>query len=310
MSFIKKYWITEIGLGLITLGGLGVAGYNIIGANNQGNTNTESTFFTAEADKEDIDMTAVQSDTQMDEEDSGFMNEAADEMADEMDDEADGDEDDMEMGDEDDHEVEGGDIDEPLDVAAQAIGLDIETLEEGMVEGKSIADVITEKGGDVQGFIEAMIAAEIRLAELELQTGEISAEDAAEWQAEIAEWVPFMVSTPYQEPTMIAAQQLNIEIDSLWEKLEEGETITALAQAQNIAPESIIEMIKVSESAYLDAMVEAGLIDAEELNDARQEAIDFATIVVNSPLSQWEEGDEGEDEDEMDEDEMDEDEDE
>ncbi len=66
-------------------------------------------------------------------------------------------------------------------VAAEAIGIDDDTLFDEILAGKSIAQVATEKGVDVQTVIDAIVKAETEWINKAVADGEITQEEADEW---------------------------------------------------------------------------------------------------------------------------------
>ncbi len=83
---------------------------------------------------------------------------------------------------------------ERLEDLASVLGTDAESLREALRDGQSIADVAEANGADVQAVIDAMIAnAEERLDQA-VTDGKLTAEEAADKEAEIAERVEDVVN--------------------------------------------------------------------------------------------------------------------
>jgi hypothetical protein len=81
-----------------------------------------------------------------------------------------------------------------LDTAADALGITEEELRTALQDGQSIADVASERGVDVQGVIDALVAdAQARLAE-EVAEGDITQEQADERLSRLTEAVTAMVN--------------------------------------------------------------------------------------------------------------------
>ena len=285
MNFIRKYWLIEIGLGLIAIVGLGISAVRAF--NNAYSTETETTTI-VESDvvvATEANEVAAQTDEQDEEgERSEEFEVESEEAGDNEGEEGEGDE-------------ENEDDTDPLAIALQTAGLDPEIVERELGNGRSLAEIAQSSGVDPQQLIAPLIQAELALIESELQAGEITAEEAQDGRNETETWVPFWVNTPYTDPQFIVAKTLNLDIDTIWEAIGNNQTIQELAQTQSIDPQTVIAAIIASETAYAQAMVEAGLIDPEDLSETREEIATWANKMVTLPEAQWE-ADDGEEEEE------------
>ncbi|MEM7111235.1 MAG: hypothetical protein AAF614_02295 [Chloroflexota bacterium] len=209
-----------------------------------------------------------------------------------------------EMGEEDDggeetavydEEPEAEDMDmeeeeyDALTIAAQLIGIDVETLEAELFAGKSIAEVASSRNVAVQPIIDALIAQELSIVDAEVAGGQLGADEANEWREEITLFTPFMVNNAYLEPEVVAAQTIGVDMETFWEALESGQTIQAIAVANSIDAQTVIQAIVASEKAYADKMVAAGLMPREELAELEREVYQMADEMVKRPLSELEE---------------------
>jgi len=79
-------------------------------------------------------------------------------------------------------------------VAAEAIGITGEELRTALQEGATIADVATDNGVDVQAVVDAMIADRQEKLDQAVADGRLTADEAAEKAAEIAEHVEDVVN--------------------------------------------------------------------------------------------------------------------
>ncbi len=81
--------------------------------------------------------------------------------------------------------------------AAALIGIDIDVLWAEVDSGKSLAEIAQANGVDPQTLIDAGIAAENQLIDAEVAAGLLTAEEAAEWRAEVPVYVSDMVNEPW-----------------------------------------------------------------------------------------------------------------
>lgn len=81
-----------------------------------------------------------------------------------------------------------------LDTAAEALGLSVDELRAELENGQTIADVAAAQGVDVQTVIDAMVAeAEAHVAE-EVESGELSQEEADQKLADLEERITASVN--------------------------------------------------------------------------------------------------------------------
>ena len=199
-------------------------------------------------------------------------------------------------GDFDDAFMEDGDIlfeeDMTFDAVAQAIGIDVEALFTELDSGKSIADVATANGVDPQAIVDLMIAEENKFIDELIASGEITEEEAAEWKAESAEYTPFMVNSSYVDPFVVAAQAIGIDAETLEKEVfENGSAIKAVAEANGVDPQAVIDAIVASEDASVDEMLAAGVISEEEAAEWKAESAEYAAEMVNESFDEMEFGD-------------------
>ncbi|MEM7538532.1 MAG: serine protease [Chloroflexota bacterium] len=84
-------------------------------------------------------------------------------------------------------------------VAADTIGVTVESLREAQANGQSIADVATANGVDPQAVIDAIVAAETALIDGWVESGEVTEEEAAEWKAELPQYVSDYVNNTWTD---------------------------------------------------------------------------------------------------------------
>lgn len=86
-----------------------------------------------------------------------------------------------------DIEMEEGDWVDWSSVAAQTIGVEAETLLKEIENGKSVADIATEKGVELQTVIDAIVTAETNWLNEQVSNGNLSQEEADEQLENLAE---------------------------------------------------------------------------------------------------------------------------
>lgn len=281
MSFIKKYWILEITLGLIAVAGVGTGVYNYVSASELADPQDEEITLISEPAEPQVGLgeTAVSAEDELDRDDEEP-------------------EDDAELDDEPDEEGEGEFEFDPLLVAAELIGLDVESLEEELSNGRSLADIAAENNLPVEQLVTELVERELAELNKLAESGGIDADEVEGLREEIPVWTPFWVQTPYPDPVAVVAQLIGVDTEEVWEALDGNQTIEQLVTSKNVEPQTAVQAIADAEMNYVRAMLDAGLIDEEELEEVKTEVNDLAQRIVTLPESQWEneEGDEeGED---------------
>ena len=171
--------------------------------------------------------------------------------------------------------------DDYFETAATAIGIDIESLFSELDSGKSLAEIATANGVDPQVVIDALVADEVAFIDGLEQSGEISAEEAAEWRAESAEFIAFEVYNVYPDIEAIGAGVIGISVEALWAEVDTGKTIAEVATANGVEPQAVIDAAVSAENEYIDAMLAAGLIDDAEATEWKADNVEFITDMVN-----------------------------
>ncbi len=177
--------------------------------------------------------------------------------------------------------------DEFDETAASLIGIPVEELYSELDSGKSIADVARVNGVDPQVIIDALVAEELGLIDELIASGEISAEEAAEWRAETAAYIAFEVNTV--DPYVEAAALIGIDVDTLWTEVDRGKSLAEIAEANGVDPQILIDAAIAYENQMIDEMAAAGLITEEEAAEWRSETPAFAAELVNETFEAFDE---------------------
>ncbi|MGB1252758.1 MAG: hypothetical protein ACPG8W_19245 [Candidatus Promineifilaceae bacterium] len=157
------------------------------------------------------------------------------------------------------------------DAAAQFMQVEVERVDSAMQNGMSLAEIATQLDVDVAEMTEALVAQEVAMiAQLE-QRGEIGAEESAEWREEVQVMTPFFIKTVYLDPEVVAANTMGMNLETLWEQMDSGQSIAAIAEARGVAVQQVIDAVVASEYQFVDAMVAEGIIDPEGATEWKSE---------------------------------------
>ncbi len=198
-------------------------------------------------------------------------------------------------------EEDEGEFEEEFDfysVAAEAIGIDVETLGQELSNGKTIADVAKARGVDVQQVSQQLIAKEHAIIEAERQRNFLTQEETEMWKNEVEILTPFVVETGYREPEFLAMTMIGLEPDTFYEMMDSGKTVATMAAENNIDPQTIVDAIVTSENGLVDHLLSSALIDPGEVEEWKADNQQMAQTLVNQPFGGEDEEGEGMEEDE------------
>lgn len=173
---------------------------------------------------------------------------------------------------------------ERLTTAAEALGITEAELRAALAEGQSIAQVAEAEGIDVQTVIDALVAA--------------ATEELEELQAELPEHMTDIVNRegwgehdgpgrPGHGPRFLgarldaAAEAIGITADELRTALEDGSTITEVAEANGVDVQTVIDALVAEATARIDAAVDDGSLDAERADELKANLVERITAHVN-----------------------------
>jgi len=83
------------------------------------------------------------------------------------------------------------------------------------------------------------------------------------------------------DPFSIAADLIGMDVDALWEAIDNGQTIAEVATANNVDPQTIIDALVADERAFIDELVAEGDISEEESAEWLAEVDEYAAEFVN-----------------------------
>ena len=270
MTFLRKYGLIQATLLFIALVGFGTALYNTVNANsstanNLAGESAEVAEATASGDLVVISQNIPNLDLLDEEGSEDGPSEREDDTS--------------ELGE-----------DDVLEQVAQVLGVEIETLEEALSNGLTLADVAQENGVDLQLIIDVFVAAEEKAIAEELAAGEITEDEAVEILQEITDLVAFEISTPYKDPLVVVMETIGLDEEAFWEALDSGQTIEAIAAAAGVDLQTVIDAVVQAETEYVDAMVAAGIIDEAEKEEWLGELTSEVTDVIRNPLESDQDG--------------------
>jgi transposase-like protein len=187
-------------------------------------------------------------------------------------------------------------------IAAETIGVDETTLWEALANGQSIADVATEQGIDPQTVIDAIIAAQSDWLNQLVIDAIITQDEADEWLAKLPEEVAAFVEEGFGDWDdddggdwddglnwfVIAAETIGVDETTLWEALENGQTIADVATEEGIDPQTVMNAIIAAESEWINQQLADGEITPEEADEWLAALPEEATAFVEESFDETE----------------------
>jgi polyhydroxyalkanoate synthesis regulator phasin len=167
------------------------------------------------------------------------------------------------------------------EIAADVIGLSIDELFAQLDLGKSIANVAQNHNVEPQTVLDALRAEENRWIDELVSAGELSAEEAEEWRADVDEYTTFAVHEVVVDPYILAAKTIGVDEDGLWEALDQGSSIADVALANGVALQTVVDALISAENDSIDQMVASGLLLDDEAEEWRAEIEEYVTYTVH-----------------------------
>lgn len=269
MNTIKRYWILEIVLFVIAITAFGFFLNDTVNARSGETISVESSPAIVEAIES---VPAINQEVDEDELDLADEDFDAEDEATDLEDEP-------ETVTESDFEEGEGDEFYILDAAAQYLQVDVEQIESAVASGLSLAEIATRLDANVQAMTDALVAQELASIDRIAQAENLSAEEVADWREEAQIMTPFFIQTVYYEPELVVAQTLGLDVETMFERAERGETLEAIAQSKGIDVQALVDAVIASEHKLIDDMQAADLVDADEAQEWKEE--------VASEAPQW-----------------------
>jgi uncharacterized protein (DUF433 family) len=189
----------------------------------------------------------------------------------------------------------------PIEVAAEAIGIEPSELLIELRDGATIADVAEDHGVEPQAVIDAIVAEQRDRLDQAVQDGSLTQAEADERAAELEEHATELVdgeldmpmwgqAPPIGHPGLwgfadgplaAAANAIGIEPAELVSEVADGATIAEVAEAHGVEASEVVDAIVASLRERLDAAVENGWITQDEADARAAELENQATAIVN-----------------------------
>lgn len=186
-----------------------------------------------------------------------------------------------------------------LEELAKASGLDVQVFKDGFEAGKSINTVLAENGKD-SATVQAAVLADIQVKLTEAVTaGRLTQEraDAAYAKAEaglpnLFDRVPDPDAHHGRHPIRRAvhavrgllhnaAETIGITDDQLRDGLKDGQTVGQVAEANGVAPQTVIDALVADGNARIDQAVADGHLDPAKAAEAKTKLAERVTKLVN-----------------------------
>ncbi|MEO7429348.1 MAG: hypothetical protein ABIY48_08185 [Acidimicrobiales bacterium] len=176
---------------------------------------------------------------------------------------------------------------EGLAVAAKALGMSAADLRSALEGGKSIAQVATDQGVDLQTVIDALVAdgtARLKALEASLPDRVNTLVNRTGWgehgQGEHGPGGPGGDHHGFRG-LQAAADAIGISADDLRTALEGGSTVADVAKAHNVELQKVIDALVADATTHIDEAVANGRIDAARTAEMKANLVERITARVN-----------------------------
>jgi hypothetical protein len=171
---------------------------------------------------------------------------------------------------------------EGLATAAEALGMTEADLRTALEGGSSIAQVAEAQGVDLQTVIDALVTAGTE----RLQALEASLPDRVTELVNRTDWAdhggPRHGGPGRREANLDkAAEAIGVTADELRTALQGGSTIAEVAQAHDVAVQTVIDALVADATTHLDEAVANGRIDAARAEEIKATLVERITARVN-----------------------------
>ncbi|MHB1295881.1 MAG: hypothetical protein ACYC4R_12905 [Anaerolineae bacterium] len=172
-----------------------------------------------------------------------------------------------------------------IDVVADTLGVEADEIRADLQTGKTLREIIKERGGDPDAVIDAYAASQRAAIEEWLDSGDLE------------DWVNERLDAPSGAGRMgwhrmggdslvsTAAEVLGVETSDLIADLQDGQTLREAIEARGGDPEAVVDVYVAARQAALDEMVADGKITEEEaatlleqVEEHANERLDSSTI--------------------------------
>ncbi|MHB0857356.1 MAG: hypothetical protein ACYC5M_07270 [Anaerolineae bacterium] len=151
-----------------------------------------------------------------------------------------------------------------VDAAASTLGIEAADIQAELEQGKSLREIIAERGGDPDAVVEAFVAARRAAVEEWLDSG--SLEDLANQRLDASGAMGPMGGYGLGGDSLvsIAAELLGVETDALVANLQESMTLREAIQERGGDPDAVVAAFVAARQESLDAAVAEGNLTADQ----------------------------------------------
>jgi hypothetical protein len=193
----------------------------------------------------------------------------------------------------------------PVEVAADAIGIEAADLVAALRDGQTIAEVAEANGVAPSVVVDAIVAAQRERLAGAVEEGELTQEEADELAATLEEQATDLVNGeaelppwggrqgPWGHPGLwgfadgpvaAAANAIGIDAADLVSALRDGQTIAEVAEGRGVETSVVVDAVADALQERLAAAVENGWIDRDEADELAADLAEQAAAVVNGEL--------------------------
>jgi hypothetical protein len=163
---------------------------------------------------------------------------------------------------------------DPLQAAADYLGISVDQLSNELRGGASLADVANAHGKSVDGLEQALVGAVKSELDKSVAAGDMTAEQEQQMLSELRSHIDDFVARkggapfpppkpPLGDPIAAAADYLGLSVDELGQELQDGKSLADVATAQGKSVNGLEHAVIDAAKSDLDKSVAAGDITAD-----------------------------------------------
>lgn len=189
----------------------------------------------------------------------------------------------------------------------ESLGLDTEVFRQALKDGQTMAEAAEAQGvspDDLSAGLEAAFSAKIDDA---VASGKLTAEEAAEKKAGVAERVEETINSDPRElkgdrgsrkshkgnrgaKLENVAELLGLSTDEIREAVEGGQTLAELAEAQGVSEDQLVAALMEGVQEKMDQAVENDRLDADDADAKLAEIEERMVARINGEMPEGEDG--------------------
>lgn len=181
----------------------------------------------------------------------------------------------------------GGPEGAPISVVADALGMTPQEVVTAMQDGKTLADIINENGGDLDSIVDEIIAPRVERINQLVENGYLDEQYVESLTAHARAEVTERMNQTWQQPAAriggrfgdkadhpmaIIATTLGMTTTELLTELQAGKTVADVADEQNVALDDVVDAVVAPFEERMQTMVDSGRLTQEQA-DARIETM-------------------------------------